>query len=239
MERPSSDWTAFGVRKDYLNRFLNLLRRLRDRRPPIKEEDKNDVVGRSRAVRVAADLSLAMTARGATWSRNILSQSRKMSPNFIDFIRTYRSKNGKQISMKRLSRPKARDRWRTSFLRMRRTLYSLRRRLQPSGSKRVLDKTMPRKRVSKLNTWSKKSMRILLRGVSRDERSKHQEETRTWDARIKMLQSLVPGGRGMDTPVLLQEVADYILALKMQVDTMETLANYLTMNNNTAGGESN
>jgi len=45
-----------------------------------------------------------------------------------------------------------------------------------------------------------------------------------------MLQSLVPGGRGLDTPTLLQEVADYIQALKMQVDTMQTLANYLTMN---------
>lgn len=235
MERPSSDWASFGVRKDYLNRLLSLLRRLPDRRP-IGEEDKSDVVGRSRAVRVAADLSLAMTARGATWSRNILSQSRKMSPNFIDFIRTYRAKNGKKSMSKRLSRPKARDRWRTSFLRMRRTLYSLRR--QPSGSRmRVVYKTIPRKHVSKLNAWSKKSMRILLRGVSRDERSKRQEETRTWDARIKMLQSLVPGGRSMDTPVLLQEVADYILALKMQVDTMQTLANYLTMNS--TGGESN
>jgi len=233
MERLSSDWAASGVRKDYLNRLLTLLRRLPDRRP-IGEEDKNDALGRSRAVRVAADLSLAMTARGATWSRNILSQSRKMSPNFIDFIRTYRPKNGK-ISMKRLSRPKARDRWRTSFLRMRRTLYSLRR--QPSGSRRVVGKTVPRKCVSKLNAWSKKSMRILLRGVSRAERSKRQEETRTWDARIKMLQSLVPGGRGMDTPTLLQEVGDYILALKMQVDTMQTLANYLTMIN--TGGESN
>jgi hypothetical protein len=41
----------------------------------------------------------------------------------------------------------------------------------------------------------------------------------------------------MDTPTLLQEVGDYILALKMQVDTMQTLANYLTMIN--TGGESN
>lgn len=132
----------------------------------------------------------------------------------------------------RLSRPlMGRDRWRASFLRMRRTLYSLRK--WPLGCRpRVVGKTVPGKCAGKsMNAWSKKSMRVLLRGVARAERSKRREETRTWDARIKMLQSLVPGGRGLDTPTLLQEVADYIQALKMQVDTMQTLANYLTMNN--------
>eukprot|EP01018_Ginkgo_biloba_P005716 Gb_01289 [translate_table: standard] len=229
MEQRSSDgsqpaeWTA-GSRRNYLKCLVAALRQIPERS---RTEKNMSITGRSRAVKFAADLSLAMTARGTTWSRSILAQSRKNSPNFIDFVHTCRpriwSKKPKSISIHKISRRcKASDEWRRSFLRIRGDFHSISR--SGGSNAKMLLKTSPRAR--RLNVSSKKSVRRLLRAVSRS--SKRRAEIRTVDSRLKTLKRLVPGGRAMDTPVLLQEVADYILALKLQVETMQTLANYFS-----------
>jgi hypothetical protein len=41
---------------------------------------------------------------------------------------------------------------------------------------------------------------------------------------MQTLRLLVPGSLGLDTPVFLKEAADYISALKKQVQTMQALA---------------
>jgi hypothetical protein len=43
-------------------------------------------------------------------------------------------------------------------------------------------------------------------------------------SRMQILRAIVPGSRGLDTPIFLKEVAKYIVALKMQVQTMQELA---------------
>lgn len=43
-------------------------------------------------------------------------------------------------------------------------------------------------------------------------------------SRMQILRLLVPGSRGLETPVFLKEAADYIVALKMQVQAMQILA---------------
>jgi len=43
--------------------------------------------------------------------------------------------------------------------------------------------------------------------------------------RTKQLQRLIPGGKSMDTSCLLRETADYIVALKTQVEVLQSLVN--------------
>jgi len=43
--------------------------------------------------------------------------------------------------------------------------------------------------------------------------------------RTKQLQRLIPGGKSMDTSCLLRETADYIAALKTQVEVLQSLVN--------------
>jgi hypothetical protein len=45
---------------------------------------------------------------------------------------------------------------------------------------------------------------------------------------MKTLRTLVPGNRTLDPPVFLKETADYIVALKMQVQAMQALADWCT-----------
>lgn len=53
----------------------------------------------------------------------------------------------------------------------------------------------------------------------------------TVDSRMQILRALVPGSRGLDTPIFLKETADYIEALNMQVQAMQALADcYLNSN---------
>ena len=48
---------------------------------------------------------------------------------------------------------------------------------------------------------------------------------------IQTLRLLVPGSRQLDTPVLLEEAADYIVALKMQVQAMKALSDCFSNSN--------
>jgi len=43
-------------------------------------------------------------------------------------------------------------------------------------------------------------------------------------SRMETLRLLVPGSRGLDTADFLKEAADYTMALKMQVQAMQALA---------------
>lgn len=46
--------------------------------------------------------------------------------------------------------------------------------------------------------------------------------------RLRVLSRLVPGGRKLSEPMLLEEAADYVAALETQVKTMRTLAELLS-----------
>ncbi|GLJ31626.1 hypothetical protein SUGI_0635040 [Cryptomeria japonica] len=54
-----------------------------------------------------------------------------------------------------------------------------------------------------------------------------EEQSVELERRFETLRTLVPGSHGLDTPILLKKAADYITALKMQVEAMQTLAKLL------------
>lgn len=169
-------WRA-GFQRKYLSRLVDVLRRGR-----IK--CVTSVSARSRAVKLAADLSLAMTARDrSTWSRYILGK-------FIFRLKKTRCET--------------------------RAIKSHAKRISASQKR-----TMP----------CRKSVRWLLGRASRARtstfRSSHnceEEAGGTVASRMQTLRLLVPGSRGLDTPVFLKEATDYIVALKMQVQAMQALA---------------
>eukprot|EP01018_Ginkgo_biloba_P037560 Gb_30108 [translate_table: standard] len=52
--------------------------------------------------------------------------------------------------------------------------------------------------------------------------------------RLKALQKLIPGGRNMDADVLFQETAHYILLLRRQVQVLQTLTNFYSLQSGSA-----
>ncbi|GLJ31625.1 hypothetical protein SUGI_0635020 [Cryptomeria japonica] len=53
------------------------------------------------------------------------------------------------------------------------------------------------------------------------------DEEQSVEHLFETLRTLVPGSFGLDTPIFLEKAADYITALKMQVEAMQTLVNLL------------
>jgi len=173
-------WRA-GFQRKYIRQLVAMLRRGR-----IERATSGLTQSRSRAVKLAADLSLAMTARGRTaWSRAIL--------------RKYLS------------------------------------RLHKSGCQRlsvVKSRVNSPRSASTKNSWpckmtypGNKSIRRLFGAVSRS-RTSIRSETGTVASRMQTLRELIPGSRLLDTPVFLEEVTDYIMALKMQVQAMQALTGW-------------
>lgn len=153
-------WTA-GFQRKYIRQLVAVLRHGR-----IERTTRG--LARSRAVKLAADMSLAMAARGRTaWSRAILR--------------------------KYLFRPKKSRCQRRSVIK---SGWA-----SANNSKRCKT-TFP----------GKKSVRRLFRV--------------TVASRMQSLMELIPGSRHLDTLFFLEEVTDYIVALKMQVEAMQALTGW-------------
>lgn len=54
------------------------------------------------------------------------------------------------------------------------------------------------------------------------------EEEEKVEDRLRVLSRLVPGGRKLSTPTLLEETADYVAALEVQVKAMRMLVDRLS-----------
>lgn len=190
MERRSgscqkASWRAAFQRK-YLRQLAAVLRQKRI-------EPATSVLARSRAVKVAADLSLAITTRGRTaWSRAILRKC-----------------------LFRLNKSRC----------QRRSVDKSRRNSPRSAS-------AENSRPCKSSFVSRKSVRRVFGVASRSGTSipshGNEETEGTVASRMKTLRTLVPGNRTLDPPVFLKETADYIVALKMQVQAMQALADWCT-----------
>lgn len=177
-----------GFRRIYLSHLVAVLRRSRIHRCATK------ISVRTRAVKLAADLSLAMTGRGrSVWRQAIL--------------RKYLLRHRKT----RCQRPVVNSR---------------------GNSQGKRKSTSTKARPCNQNTARRNSCRQLpgrdsgVRGTttlfSRDNCDNEAEGTA--DSRMQTLRALVPGSQGLDTPIFLKECADYIVALKMQVQAMKELA---------------
>lgn len=182
MEKPSGGekkaaWRTCLQRK-YTRQLISVLRRRR-----IERETSG--LARSRTVKLAADLSLAMMARGRTaWSRAILQKCLFRLNNSRCQRRPVlksRMNSGRSVSAKN-SRP-----YKTAY-------------------------------------GGKKFVKRLFGAPSPTVRSHGSEPARsTVASRVQTLRELVPGSRGLDLPVFLQETGDYIEALQMQVRAMQAL----------------
>ncbi|RWR89082.1 transcription factor bHLH147-like protein [Cinnamomum micranthum f. kanehirae] len=72
-------------------------------------------------------------------------------------------------------------------------------------------------------------------GSAADPRKGEEEKVR---GRLRVLSRLVPGCRKLSTPTLLEEAADYVAALEMQVKAMRTLADLFSSATLSSGAES-
>lgn len=172
-------WRA-GFQRKYLSRLVSVLHRKRF-------EPATSVSARSRAVKLAADLSLAITARGrAAWSRAIL---------------------------------------RRCLFRFNKSRYQ-RRSVEKSRMNSSRSASAKKRRLCKMTFASKKS--AMSRSGTSTRSYGNEEAEGTVASRMQILRTLVPGNSGLDSPVLLKETADYIVALKMQVQAMQALADWYT-----------
>lgn len=76
----------------------------------------------------------------------------------------------------------------------------------------------------KLRGWFSGRTRVGKAGSGLDPRRRGKKVTE----RLRVLSRLVPGGRKLSEPMLLEEAADYVAALETQVKTMRTLAELLS-----------
>lgn len=81
-----------------------------------------------------------------------------------------------------------------------------------------------RSRLGRKIAVSKKFGRRLLRTASRTGHHCNEEAGHTVASRVQTLRMLVPGSQGLDTATFLKDAAGYIVALKMQVQAMQALA---------------
>lgn len=173
-------WRA-GFQWKYIRQLVAMLRRGRIERA-------TSGLTQSRAVKLAADLSLAMTARGRTaWSRAI--------------VRKYLSRLHKSGCQ-------------------RRSVVKSRVNSPRSASAK-------NSRPCKTIFSGKKSIRRLF-GVASRSGTSIRSETGSVASRLQTLRELIPGSSRLDTPVFLEEVTDYIVALKMQVQAMQALTGWYT-----------
>lgn len=88
-------------------------------------------------------------------------------------------------------------------------------------------------RPCKTTAVCKKLSRRLHRTASRPTEFNCEEEEAggTVVSRMQTLRLLVPGSHGQDTPAFLKDAADYIVALKMQVQAMQALADCYSNSN--------
>lgn len=199
MERRSvggkwAPWRA-DFQQKYLSRLLSLLRRRKI------HQRSSRLSARIRAVKLAADLSLAMTVRSRTaWRRAILGK--------------YHFRFNKSRCQRR--RVKSRRNPRGT----RRSVSGKGRPCETAAACDNACKQLPGEEYGLMGTtgiWSCDNC--------------NEEATGTVDSRMETLRALVPGSGRLDTPVFLKEAADYIVALEMQVQAMRALADLWSNSN--------
>lgn len=199
MERRSgggkwAPWRA-DFQQKYLSRLLSLLRRRKI------DQRSTRLSARIRAVKLAADLSLAMTVRSRTaWRRAILGK--------------YHFRFNKSGCQRRRVKSRRNPRG---------TRRSVSGKGRPCATAVACDnayKQLPGEEYGLMGTtgiWSCDNC--------------NEEAMGTVDSRMETLRALVPGSSRLDTPVFLKEAADYIVALEMQVQAMRALADLWSNSN--------
>lgn len=189
----------------YLKRLIKALNGLKKPSNSSCHGDEDDKVScSSRNIKLAADVSLAMTANQAAWGQalmNILSSNEENRPTLKKILGP---KKFQAIMAKKVRHQ--------SLL----VLQSRLRRAHMQKQKSSKPKTL----LSHRSFYSERS----------DSSSSSSSRSHLVKRRTKQLQGMVPGGNSMDTSSLLRETADYIISLKTQVEVLHSLVN--SVNNN-------
>lgn len=199
MEQPSAGgqeapWRA-GFQRKYLSRLVAMLRRRKI------DQRATRVSARSRAVKLAADLSLAMTVRSRTaWRRAI----------FGKYFYRFKKTRCQRRRVKSRGNPEEKRR-------------SVSVKARPCKPNAVFDRSYKKLPGAEYGLMWATSIRSC---------DNCDEESRgTLDSGMETLRALVPGSALLDTPVFLKEAADYIVALEMQVQAMQALADFYSNSN--------
>lgn len=151
----------------------------------------------TRDIRLAADVSLALTApKGSIWSHALLANISKHEKN-RDILQKIAGKSKYMIITRALQRNDLQ--------------YMCLGSVFPKSRESILQRSrLVRRSIPHRKNASHISPSMVARKIVQK--------------RTRILQSLVPGGSSMDISCLLKETADYIISLKAQVQVMQFLA---------------
>ncbi|GLJ12991.1 hypothetical protein SUGI_0202440 [Cryptomeria japonica] len=191
----------------YLKRLVGALDALK--KPTNSNPDCEEKVGgSSRNIKLAADVSLALTANRPAWSRALLNRISNDEKNRPALRKILGSKKFQAVIEENAR-------------------YKSRLKLHSKPKKIHIHK-------HKTSHGSKASHVLSLYRIFRSKRvdpaTSSQESS--FNKRRRKLQRLVPGGNLMGTSCLIRETEDYIKSLTAQVDVLQSLVNYVDSSQN-------
>ncbi|GLJ13000.1 hypothetical protein SUGI_0202970 [Cryptomeria japonica] len=198
-----------SFRELYLRRFLWALKSIR--RPTGSSQGDGDEVAEvlrsSRNVKLAADVSLALTANRAAWSRALLNR----------------------ISSDEINRPALRKILEPSKFQ---AIIAQRARQQSRliYQSRLKHAHMQQHNFHGLRGSKQSSLSLYRIFFSKRMKPSFSSHARMFNRRTRQLQMLVPGGESMEESCLLRETADYIRSLTIQVEVLQSLVNSVNGN---------
>ncbi|KAL5990021.1 hypothetical protein ACLOJK_010917 [Asimina triloba] len=166
---PETRWKSFSQERIYGQKLLEAIEKTKNPSQPSN-------LAQARAIKLAADSALALTAKGQTrWSRAIL-----------------------------------RRRWQ-------------KRRLWLKAKGKISRRSTPR--PPEQPAARAQALQVL---QQQQQQTPQKKTGQSMGDRLRVLSRLVPGCRKLSAPLLLEEAADYVAALEMQVKAMRALADLLS-----------
>lgn len=191
--------SAFGG--IYRRRLLSALRKIDGLGKDKK--GKLNLLKRTRKIKLAADLSLALTSHGTAWSQALIK-------NHIS-----QSKRDKRLVREIMGKKRFND-----LTRIKRNAYMF---MQHEGSHGLTDRMKKYMKAAPMIM----SRNIIHRIIHRNNAVNIPVETSAYklalNEKTRQLKKLIPGGESMNSSCLLREAADYIASLKTQVQVMNSL----------------
>lgn len=193
-----SKFMTSAFRGIYRRRLLSALRKI-DGLGKDKKAELN-LLKRSRRIKLAADLSLALTSHGTAWSQALIKNHMSQS------------KRDKRLVKEIMGNKRFNE-----VIRIKRNAYYSQHPLmlmQHEGSHGL---------TGRMKKYMKVHMRMSRNIIHRKNPVKPSAYKLELDEKTRQLKKLIPGGESMNSSCLLREAADYIASLKTQVQVMHSL----------------
>lgn len=205
-----SECMTSSFRVLYTRRLLGALRKISGLS---KQKEDLTLVKRVRRIRIAADLSLALSSNRTAWGRALVTK-------YISQLKTDRCLVKGIMGKKRFN----------DVMRMQRHADNSNNRLLFMGHEGPLGLAGRMKKNMKASLPI--SRFIIRRSIHRknavDIPVRASAYKLALNERTRQLQRLIPGGESMNSSCLLREAADYIVSLRAQVQVMHCLAYHST-----------